>query len=201
VSHDEWYLEDGVLNLELVLRVWIMKLEDALANGYSGLRATGNTAWLESKDWADFCRYEKEIDGIIDDYSMMVLCTYLLEKCSAADILDVVKNHEFALLKHKGAWELIESSRHKRAVEAMRDSEARHRDLYDQAPNAYFSVGTYGVIKNLDFRAKYVNPSVEKLLGFTPEEEMAMTLQEQVTPETVEMAIGVLTEERRVEQQ
>ena len=320
VTHDEWYLEDGVLNLEHVLRVWVKKLEGALANGYSGLRATGNTAWLESKDWADFCRYEKEIDGIIGEYNMMVLCTYSLEKCSAPDILDVVKNHEFALLKRKGAWELIESFERKRAVEAMRDSEARYRDLYDQAPNAYFSVGTDGVIKSanlragellrcsakelvgrpisdsytdspfgktrakvlfdkslsgesihneelemqccdgeviwislsatllkdpqgkvlesrssmvditerkkaeealkeieyryrfltenmndlvwiigLDFRAKYVNPSVEKLLGFTPEEEMSMTLQEQVTPETVEMAVGVLAEELQLE--
>ena len=322
VPHDEWYLKDGVFNLQRVLDGWIEKLEAALAEGYSGLRVTGNTAWLESKDWSDFTQYEKEVDGVIGEYRMMALCTYSLDKCSATDVLDVVKNHEFAMLKHKGAWELIESSEHKQATEALRDSESRYRDLYDQAPNAYLSVGTDGLIKkanrtagellrcslkelmgrpvfdlytdspygkmraksvfdrfrsgesifneelqmqrldgeviwvslsvsplkdaqgnvlesrssvvditerkrseealeeseakyrfltenmndlvwviNLDFSVSYVNPAVEQLLGFTPEEEIGMTTEEQVTPETLEMAIEVLAEELELDKE
>ena len=168
VPHDEWYLKDGVFNLQHVLDGWIEKLEEALANGYSGLRATGNTAWLESEDWKDFTQYEREIDSIIGEYRMMALCTYSLDKCSATDVLDVVKNHEFALLKHNGAWELIESSERKRAVEALRDSEARYRDLYDQAPNAYFSVGTDALIKRANRAAcELLRCSSEQLIGST----------------------------------
>ncbi len=168
VPHDEWYLKDGVFNLQQVLDGWIEKLEEALANGYSGLRSTGNTAWLESEDWTDFTQYEREMDSIIGEYRMMALCTYSLDRCSATDVLDVVKNHEFALLKNKGAWELIESSERKRAVEALRDSEARYRDLYDQAPNAYFSVGTDALIKRANLAAcELLRCSLEQLVGST----------------------------------
>ncbi len=50
----------------------------------------------------------------------------------------------------------------KRAEENLRDSEARLWDLYDNAPNAYFSVGTDGQITKC-------NKGAEKLLGYPRE--------------------------------
>jgi len=47
-------------------------------------------------------------------------------------------------------------------AENLRDSEARLWDLYDNAPNAYFSVGTDGLIKKC-------NKSAEELLGYPRE--------------------------------
>ena len=51
VPHTEWYLKDGDFNLQRVLNAWIDKLNQALANGYDGIRVTGNTAWLEKNNW------------------------------------------------------------------------------------------------------------------------------------------------------
>ena len=48
------------------------------------------------------------------------------------------------------------------AEENLRDSEARLWDLYDNAPNAYFSVGTDGLIRKC-------NKGAEKLLGYPRE--------------------------------
>jgi PAS domain S-box-containing protein len=45
----------------------------------------------------------------------------------------------------------------------VRESEARYRDLYENAPNAYFSVGTDGLIRQCNRRAS-------ELLGFPKEE-------------------------------
>ncbi|MCI0418674.1 MAG: PAS domain S-box protein [Acidobacteria bacterium] len=47
----------------------------------------------------------------------------------------------------------------KRAQAALRESEKRFRDLYEEAPNAYFSVGTDGTIRR-------VNRSAVELLGY-----------------------------------
>ena len=47
-------------------------------------------------------------------------------------------------------------------AENLRDSEARLWDLYDNAPNAYFSVGTDGLIRKC-------NKSAEELLGYPRE--------------------------------
>ena len=163
VPHDEWSLKDGVFSLQRVLDGWIEKLEAALANGYSGLRTTGDTAWLESKDWTDFYEYEKEVDSVIGEYRMMALCTYSLDKCSATDVLDVVKNHEFALLEHEGAWELIESSEHKRAVDALWESEERYRNIVETTSEGIWML-------DAESNTSFANQRMAEMLGYSMEE-------------------------------
>ncbi|MCH8051342.1 MAG: PAS domain S-box protein, partial [Chloroflexi bacterium] len=45
----------------------------------------------------------------------------------------------------------------------LNESESRYRDLYEDAPNAYFSVG-------VDARIRTANRAAEELLGYTPDE-------------------------------
>jgi len=113
--------------LESVLNGWVEKLNKALASGYEGLRFTGNTFWLEEKDWNNFVQYEEEMDGVIGNYNMMALCTYSLDRCGATEIIDVVNNHQFALIKKEGKWEQMESSKRKKAEKMLRKSEQRVR--------------------------------------------------------------------------
>jgi len=51
-------LQDGTFDLT-VIGGWNEKLARASARGYAGVRVTGDTAWLEKKDWKDFCEYEE----------------------------------------------------------------------------------------------------------------------------------------------
>ena len=81
------------------------------------MRLSGNTFWLEKEDWNDFADYEKEVDRALGNYQMIALCTYCLDKCNAKEIIDVVVNHQFALVKREGKWEQIESSKRKEAEE------------------------------------------------------------------------------------
>ena len=98
-------LTEGVFDSERVLNGWVEKLNQALDNGYDGLRLSGNTSWLEKEDWDNFVDYEEEVDRVIGNYQMIALCTYCLDKCNAAEIIDVVVNHQFALIKREGKWE------------------------------------------------------------------------------------------------
>ena len=123
LPHDKWYLKDGVFDLHWVLDGWVAKLSQALARGYSGMRVTGNTAWLERSGWKDFTQYEAEINNVIGKYKMLVLCTYSLDRCSASEVIDVVNNHQFALLRKEGRWELIESAVYKQTKEALQQSQ------------------------------------------------------------------------------
>ena len=107
-GHD-WYLERNVLNLERVRSAWDAKLNQALARGYDGLRASADTFWLAEKDWKDFFAYEKQVNDWITDQSMTVLCTYPLAKSGAAEVLDVVRAHRFAIARRQGEWEVIET--------------------------------------------------------------------------------------------
>ena len=127
IAHTEWYLKDGSFDQQRVLNGWVDKLNGAIAAGYTGLRLTGNTFWLEKRDWQSFTDYEAAINNVIGKYRMLALCTYSLTKCDAAEVIDVIRNHEFALIRKEGEWELIENAIHKQAKQALRESERKYR--------------------------------------------------------------------------
>jgi PAS domain S-box-containing protein len=109
LNEHDWYLEENVFNLERVLSAWDTKLKRALALGYDGMRAAGDTFWLGENVWKDFCAYEKHINNYITDRPMTLLCTYPLAKSGAAEVLDVVESHQFAIARRQGEWKVIES--------------------------------------------------------------------------------------------
>jgi hypothetical protein len=107
-SYTDWYFKGGNFDLQRTLRMWMEKHDAALSKGYSGLRVSGNPYWIDNKkDWDDFACYEAEINNVIKGTRLLVLCTYSLKKCGVAEILDVVKNHEFALAMNQGVWQVV----------------------------------------------------------------------------------------------
>ena len=123
IPYNEWYLLEGTFDDDRVLNGWIGKLEQALASGYSGLRLTGNTFWLERNHWQAFTEYEAKVNDIIGKYRMMAACTYNLDKCDGTAVIDVVKNHQFALIKQEKRWDIIESSIYSQAKQALLENE------------------------------------------------------------------------------
>lgn len=115
VAARDWYLQDGMFDLNRVINGWNEKLASASARGYAGVRVTGDTAWLEKKDWKDFCEYEESLNQAVAHQRLAVLCTYPLAACGAAEILDVVRTHQFAVTKRRGSWDVIETAGHKQA--------------------------------------------------------------------------------------
>lgn len=154
IPHSEWYMLDGYFDMDRVFAGWIGKLEDALAAGFEGLRATGNTAWLEDRDWDDFTQYEETLNNIIGGYRMMAICTYSLGLCGAREIIDVVVNHQFALIKREGKWEIIEGSERRKAREDL----AMYKQLADSTSEAI-------AVTDSEMRLTYVNEAYSRLLG------------------------------------
>jgi len=137
VDHGDWYLRTGKLGADEVIAGWIQRKEQALARGYDGFRLTGNTYFLEAEDWDSFTEYEAKVNDCFCDHRLLALCSYCLAKSSAGDVMDVVKNHQFALARRHGDWTLIENGALKRAKEELRRAneelerrvEARTADL------------------------------------------------------------------------
>ena len=134
LPYNEWYLKNGSFDSQRVLDGWVGKLNQALTKGYEGLRLTGNTFWLEKEHWRSFTDYEEAVNNVIGKYKMIALCTYCLDKCNAAEIVDVIRNHEFALIKQAGKWEIFENSRYKAMKEDLIESEKRFRLALKNSP-------------------------------------------------------------------
>jgi C4-dicarboxylate-specific signal transduction histidine kinase len=115
VSASDWYLQGGTFDFKRVAAGWLEKLARASARGYAGVRVTGDTAWLEKKTWKDFVEYERVLNEAVANQRLAILCTYPLAACGAVEILDVVRTHEFALVKRHGSWDVVETAGHKQA--------------------------------------------------------------------------------------
>jgi PAS domain S-box-containing protein len=174
IPYAEWYEIDGVFNSERVLNGWVDKLRYAKEKGFSGLRLSGNTFWLEKASWEEFLDYEEAVNDIIGKYDMIALCTYSLGRCDAADILDVVSTHQFALARRDGEWKLIENSELKETKKALRESEERYRGLYESSLDGI-------VITDMDGNITNANPTYQRMLGYT-EEELQHVSYKRLTP-------------------
>ncbi|MFW9877288.1 MAG: MEDS domain-containing protein [Candidatus Thorarchaeota archaeon] len=108
IPYTEWYLKDGEFNFQRVLDEWVQKYNYAISQGFNGIRVTGNTAWIEKKDWKYFSDYEEEINNVVGNYRMIILCTYSVEKCSINEILEIMKTHQVATIRREGKWEILQ---------------------------------------------------------------------------------------------
>ncbi len=102
IDYSQWYTATGRFDQDRVLAGWVEKETSALKRGYEGLRLTGNTSWLEKSDWKSLSEYEAIVDNVIGLHRMIAICTYSIDRCGAFEIIDVINNHQFALIRPVG---------------------------------------------------------------------------------------------------
>ena len=83
----------------------------------------------------------------------------------------------------------------KMAEEALRASEEKYRFLTEAMTDIVWMASID------DLRTTYVSPSIENMLGFTPEERKRQSVDEQLTPESLSWALNALAEELAREKQ
>jgi PAS domain S-box-containing protein len=127
LDYSDCYTLGGKFESDRALQALIDRVETATRRGFAGLRITGNTFWLEKSDWQAFTEYEAAVNAVIGKYRVLALCAYSLSKCGAVEIMDVISNHAFALMKRAGKWERIDSAERKKVGVSLLDSEERLR--------------------------------------------------------------------------
>ena len=165
---DQWYTKSGKFDSDAVLQGWVKKENQALKKGFAGLRLTGNTFWLEKRDWRNFAEYEEQVNRVIGKHRILALCSYSLDKCGASEIIDVVQNHQFALIRREGDWELIESSERMLAEEALK----AEKEFTETALNA--QTDTFFVFEPSTGRAVRWNKAFNRISGYSDEEIRSM---------------------------
>ena len=175
IPYTEWYVENNEFDSQRVLNGWVDKCNYALDNGFKGLRLTGNTFWLEDKDWKGFTDYEEEVNNVISSYKMIAVCTYSLKKCGSFEILDVVRNHQYALFRREGSWEIFKSTEQTKIELELKESEQKYRVLFESSKDGI-------VFSNMKGKIIDCNQAYLDILGYTQSEIKEFTYQ-QLTPE------------------
>ena len=192
ISYKDWYTKTGKFEADKVLQGWLEKHDKAVKRGFDGLRLTGNTSWLKKSDWKDFAHYEAVVDSVIRKYRMLAICTYSLGRCRTSDIMDVVSTHQFALIKRKGKWKIIESAERRKAEEALRETKDYLESLINYA-NAPI------IIWNPEFNIIRFNHAFERLTGYAAKEtigkELNMLFPEATRDESLQKIAGTLSGE------
>ena len=170
LDYSEWYTKGGKFDADRVLEGWVEKARSAVERGFDGLRLTGNTFWLEERDWKGFADYEATVNNVIGQHRMIALCSYALQKCGPHEFMDVVHNHQFALVKREGEWQLIASSALQLARQALLEERTRYQTLFEQAPDG---------IVIIDPESREVvefNGAAHRQLGYSREEFAGLRL-------------------------
>ncbi len=155
----DWYTKSGKFEPDRVLQGWVEKEQQAIERGFDGLRIASDTFWLEERRWREFADYEAELDNIIGNYRMLAICSYSLARCVAPDVIDVVNNHRYALIRREGEWVVVESGQRRRVEEQLR--------IKDEAIASSINAIALG---DLEGNVTYVNSSFLNLWGYDEEE-------------------------------
>ncbi len=168
IPYTRGYMKEGIFDPERVVNSWVEKIDQVLASGYDGLRASGDNRWLEKEGWDDFVDYEKKVDAFIDKNRVIALCPYYLDICSTAEIIDIVSNHQFALVKKGGKWKRIENSGRKRAEKEAIQAAKNWKYTFDAVPDLI------AIIDN-KYRIVRANRAMAAKLRMIPEECVGLT--------------------------
>jgi len=125
----EWYLKEGAFDPRRVLKGWVNKHNKALEDGYEGIRLTGNTSWLEKRLWKNLIGYENEVNETIHQYRIIGICSYCLGNCEISEVIQAANNHQFALIKNEGKWELLKDGERKNAERKLLAYQGRLKSL------------------------------------------------------------------------
>lgn len=186
IPYFDFYLKNNEFDLQRVLDEWIEKLKYALNEGYDGLRVTGNTAWLEKKDWKSFTDYEAEINSVIPFHKMIAICTYALEKCGPFELLDVINNHQFALIRREDKWKYFKSMEQIKAEQKLRESEEKYRLISENANDLI-------TILNQKFEHEYINEETYlKILGYSNDDMLGKTRLDLIHPDDLKQGMKAL---------
>jgi len=159
---NEFYVRGGSFDMESALNDWILKLDRASARGYDGVRISFNSNVHGQKSRRDITDNESMIQGIIGKNRIQVICTYPLEKCGSSEVIDIVSQHQLALVRREGLWKSVENTMCIQMLEELKESELRYKRLVLGLPDIVWSRSTKrGII--------FVSDRVEEILGCSPD--------------------------------
>jgi hypothetical protein len=125
LSQEEAYLHRGIFEPERVLARLSKLVEDALADGFTGLRATGELMHVPSaEEWRKMVWYEAQVNEHFARLPFAGLCRYPRSIVPSERVRDVLRTHPVAVVR----GEACENPFYERSELALSDDSEAHLD-------------------------------------------------------------------------
>ncbi len=168
ISYTCLHVTGRIYDSKRIINYWIEKVIHALESGYSGLKLSENTFWLEKKDWDYFFDYMEKMDDIISQYQIIALGSYFFDKYITTNIIEVVSCHQFSLSKREGKWKKTDYLGRKRAEEVVFRAVKYWEYTFDAVPDLI-------TILDAKYRITRANRTMAVKLRFAKEECIGLT--------------------------
>lgn len=107
VDGTRWYASASGVDGADVVPLWLREEERALADGYRGLRVSGNVSFLTPEDWGAFMNYEHEVTARLRGRRIVALCSYAADQCALPHGDEVIHAHHCAFESVDSAWQVV----------------------------------------------------------------------------------------------
>jgi hypothetical protein len=110
LTENEVYLDrlGNLRSAQGIIRFWLEQEMNARAQGFDGIRITGDGTGLVSTDtWKGGVDYEHLANAAFKDRRISALCTYSLAAVSPDRLAQVLSGHECGLIRRNGDWDEI----------------------------------------------------------------------------------------------
>ena len=106
-DYPEFYLKARGMMSAQVAALWLAEEERALAQGYTGLRITGNASFVSPETWPDFMDYEEVVHRAFQGRRIVSLCSYDLRRCKALEVAAVMHRHSCVIERPDEGWQIM----------------------------------------------------------------------------------------------
>ncbi|MGQ0750163.1 MAG: MEDS domain-containing protein [Betaproteobacteria bacterium] len=106
---DEWYL-DGAGELRTaaaLIASWKQKVQQALDDGYRGLRCAADARGIDRRLWKDIAEYECVVDSALQGLNIKAVCAYPLLDCKPGQLDELRGCHQETFAKGDAWWHRI----------------------------------------------------------------------------------------------
>lgn len=103
LTAEETYLKDGYFGVEKILNFIEKTNENAMKEGYAGLRGTGEMSWSLKNSPMDeqLIEYEVRLNKFLKDKTILLLCQYNEGKFGHEILNNIVRTHESIVIYGK----------------------------------------------------------------------------------------------------
>ena len=173
LSHKQWYYREGPFDPQKMVETSVDIVNRALKSEYEGMRISSNMSWIEKSEWRTLSEFEENLNRLDGAHPLLTMCSYHLDKCGAAEVVDVIRNHGAAILKQGDKWQILRPPTEGVVAEEVRQIEQPAVKVTDKVlieseeqMQAVFE-GVRDAIVILDMAGKIVrvNKRVLELLG------------------------------------